>query len=66
MESGQDQPITVSDRELLLEIRSRLVTLDQRVQQLALAWQEYEPVVAAFKRGGLLAASRAARNGSRT
>ena len=57
--------VTVSDRELLEIINEKLDTLHGKTDSLLRAWQEYEPVVSAFRRGGLLAARTAAKNGAR-
>ena len=52
--------ITDSNRELL----ERLDRIEAHLLALLAVWREYEPVVGAFRRGGMLAARTAARRGS--
>jgi len=63
-------PITQRDDQILPAIQEILGFLleevrgmRRQVSELQAAWQEYEPVVSAFRRGGVLAARTAARNG---
>jgi len=58
-------PITDRNRELLEAVAADLRALRDDVRGLVEAWREYEPVVGAFRRGGMLAARTAARNGKR-
>jgi len=46
-------------------IFEELAAIRLDLDQLREAWQLYEPVVSAFRRGGMLAARTAARNGRR-
>jgi pimeloyl-ACP methyl ester carboxylesterase len=56
-------PAAITDRnqELLAAILAEVVVLREDVSALRAAWEAHEPVVAAFRRGGVLAARTAAR-----
>lgn len=63
-DSNQEMPRDrlVSDSYLLQRIAADVAAVRADMAQLRQAWAEYEPVVSAFRRGGVLAA-RSARRG---
>jgi len=60
------EPITDSNQEMLKAVAEDLRQLRADVAELLTAWRENQAVVSAFRRGGVLAARTAAKNGRRS
>jgi hypothetical protein len=54
-------PITDRNQQLLAAILAEVTALRKDVAVIREAWEQYQPVAAAFSRGGVLAARTAAR-----